>query len=143
LRISSSRAANERKLHERLIEGWAKDRRTRNARRTAARIWREHYCWPTAVERKLQLRIRQIEAGQVPRVIYLNPAIPIRLEEQLEVIVQADIKAYRRFDYVDITWITIEVAVGDTEGVLAPPNRLPVVNRKQSRRTTFGSARPN
>jgi hypothetical protein len=89
----------------------------------------------------VELGVWQIKAGQVGSGINPNTPEPIRLEEQLDVIVQAYIKTERDIDYVYVTWIAIKIAVRDTKRKLAPPNRSTVVNCEKSGWPTFWTAR--
>src|SRR6185503_10174236 len=111
----SGRAAHEWKLDKRLIVQRPKHCGTGKR----SYVWtrrRQHDRWRAAQHRAAEhLRVWKIEAGQVQRVIDFDPAVASRLEEDFEVVVNTDVEAQRDVDDVDIAWITIEIAVRNTE----------------------------
>src|SRR6185295_18344333 len=62
------------------------------------------------------------------------------LEEQLDVIVQADVEAQRYINEVCVSRIAIVIAVSDAECKLASPKRVAIVDREQASRSTNGTA---
>jgi hypothetical protein len=76
------------------------------------------------------LRVGQIEAGQIRRAVNLDSTIPHRIEKQFDVIVQANIKAQRNFNYIHVARITIKIAVGDAKRKFAPADCLAVIDRE-------------
>src|ERR1051325_11361014 len=89
----SGGATSKRKLYERLIvqrpkygragqrpDSWPR-RRKHDSRAAAKRRTAE------------QLRVRKVKAGQILRIIYFDSAIAIGLEEELDVIIDADVEA--------------------------------------------------
>jgi hypothetical protein len=53
------------------------------------------------------------------RIVYFDSAIAVGLEEDLNVVVQTDVEAQWDVNDVDVPWITIVVAVSNTERELA------------------------
>jgi hypothetical protein len=84
----------------------------------------KHYRWRTAQRRATeQLRVWQIEAGKILRIVYLDPAIAICLEEEFDVVVQTDVEAQRDINDINVARITIVIAVSNTERELPATQR--------------------
>src|SRR6185369_2107919 len=107
--------ARERELHEWLIVERAKHRSVGDC----SYVWsrrRQHDCRRTAQRcATKQLRVRQIEAGKILRIIDLDPAIAVCLEEDFDVVVDAYVEAQRHIDDINVAGVTIVVAVSNTE----------------------------
>ena len=136
------RAADERELHEGLIEGRAEERLPGDVADVGPRR-REYDGRAAAQERRAEeeLRVRQVEARQVARVVHLDAAPAVGLEEQLYVIVDSDIKAERYVRDVNVARVSVVVAVGDAEGELTLAERVAVVDGEEPGRAPRRAAR--
>src|SRR5207237_8818083 len=107
-------ATHARKLHERLVEGRPKYRPVTN-RRAAHPLGSQDDRRTTPQQRrpKEKLRVRQIEARKILRVVDLNPAVSFSAEEQLHMIVEADIETQRNHRDVHVPRIAVIITIGD------------------------------
>ena len=70
-----------------------------------------------------KLRVWQIETGQILRIVDLDPALAIGLEEDLDVVIDSNVEAQRHVDDINVARITIIVAVSNTERELPAAQR--------------------
>ncbi len=76
-------------------------------------------------------------------MIDLDAAIRIRVEEQLDMVVQAHLKTNGHFRDVDIARIAVKVGISNGKGELSATKSLPVINGEKSGRPTDGTACAN
>src|SRR4030095_6972922 len=107
---SPGRATYERILNKRLIECRPKHCGSRHPRHIG--VGRENDRSAASQPREFHLRVRQIDARQVTRIVYLHAAISRRLEKYFQMVVDTNVKAERYIDDIHIPWITVVVAVG-------------------------------
>src|SRR6266404_176174 len=137
----SGRAAGIRVRHKRLIV----KRTKQHSSSQRSNIWpsrRLDYGWRTAPNRSAEKRrIWQIKTGKIRWTVYLNPAVTIGLEKQFDVVVQAHVEAQRNVRDINVSRITIIIAVSNTESEFSPAYSRPVVNSEESGWPTFGTTR--
>jgi beta-xylosidase len=118
LSVGPGRSADKRILHKRLIIQWPKQSRPGKC----PNGWttrRQNYRWPTPQRRtKEQLRVRQVEAGQILWRVNFDTTVAGGLEEELDMIIQSDVEAQWNIHDINIAWITIVIAVSNTKSEL-------------------------
>src|SRR5215470_8386288 len=90
----------------------------------------------------IEARVWQIEAGEISGRVYLNAAPSIGLKEHLNVIVYTNVEAKRDIGNVDVSWITIVIAIGNTKSEFPSTYRRAVVDREKPSRPTHRTTCP-
>src|SRR5688500_19378183 len=70
-------------------------------------------------------------------IVNLHSAITVRVNKQLDVIVQPNVEADRSFYDIDVAGISVVVAVRDAKRVLATTYRVAVIDREQAGWTSW------